>query len=448
MSNDQGRKRKRGEEESLASAALLYPEEEMIEPREDSISKLNEYLQQIIDGQEDVTRPAKQARQEQESIASALITQINQLIVDKEQKQIARQEAAEAQQLAIMDKAEAEEIIRENSELINTITRVLSESQARIPRNQRIAVNERIIKTITEAVTNQEVIAQLENESMSRENIRGLFNGLITYYTEMASYGYERGPDILAKIGAVIAGSTLIGSTIYSQMPPSSNLLMLLGRYLTTATTTASGLYFLQQGVLPIRNMLQTVGGQTVRCLQTGCDVVKQEMNKMYGYGLDALGAYVNNLDFDWNFEDGSVSISTVSSADSTASTASSAAEAIDEILSVTEEKQKEILLEEILEPQIEGEITINPEVVGSQLTDSQNSSISDIDRDLYGDITVKNPDATSNDIDGGRIRKSRRHVKSKQTKKGKKGRRKGRKTRKGKKHRKTLKRYKRKMRR
>ena len=448
MSNDQGRKRKRGEEESLASAALLYPEEEMIEPREDSISKLNEYLQQIIDGQEDVTRPAKQARQEQESIASALITQINQLIVDKEQKQIARQEAAEAQQLAIMDKAEAEEIIRENSELINTITRVLSESQARIPRNQRIAVNERIIKTITEAVTNQEVIAQLENESMSRENIRGLFNGLITYYTEMASYGYERGPDILAKIGAVIAGSTLIGSTIYSQMPPSSNLLMLLGRYLTTATTTASGLYFLQQGGLPIRNMLQTVGGQTVRCLQTGCDVVKQEMNKMYGYGLDALGAYVNNLDFDWNFEDGSVSISTVSSADSTASTASSAAEAIDEILSVTEEKQKEILLEEILEPQIEGEITINPEVVGSQLTDSQNSSISDIDRDLYGDIPVTNPDATSNDIDGGRIRKSRRHVKSKQTKKGKKGRRKGRKTRKGKKHRKTLKRYKRKMRR
>ena len=314
--------------------------------------------------------------------------------------------------------------------------------------SQRIAVNERIIKTITEAVTNQEVIAQLENESMSRENIRGLFNGLITYYTEMASYGYERGPDILAKIGAVIAGSTLIGSTIYSQMPPSSNLLMLLGRYLTTATTTASGLYFLQQGGLPIRNMLQTVGGQTVRFLQTGCDVVKQEMNKMYGYGLDALGAYVNNLDFDWNFEDGSVSISTVSSADSTASTASSAAEAIDEILSVTEEKQKEILLEEILEPQIEGEITINPEVVGSQLTDSQNSSISDIDRDLYGDIPVTNPDATSNDIDGGRIRKSRRHVKSKQTKKGKKGRRKGRKTRKGKKHRKTLKRYKRKMRR
>jgi hypothetical protein len=111
-------------------------------------------------------------------------------------------------------------------------------------------------------------------------------------------------------------------------------------------------------------------------------------------------------------------------------------------------EKQKEILLEEILEPQIEGEITINPEVVGSQLTDSQNSSISDIDRDLYGDIPVTNPDATSNDIDGGRIRKSRRHVKSKQTKKGKKGRRKGRKTRKGKKHRKTLKRYKRKMRR
>ena len=104
--------------------------------------------------------------------------------------------------------------------------------------------------------------------------------------------------------------------------------------------------------------------------------------------------------------------------------------------------------MEEILEPQIEGEITINPEVVGSQLTDSQNSSISDIDRDLYGDIPVTNPDATSNDIDGGRIRKSRRHVKSKQTKKGKNGRRKGRKTRKGKKHRKTLKRYKRKMRR
>ena len=448
MSNDQGRKRKRGEEESLASAALLYPEGEMIEPREDSIAKLNEYLQQIIDGQEDVTRPAKQARQEQESIASALITQINQLIVDKEQKQIARQEAAEAQQLAIMDKAEAEEIIRENSELINTITRVLSESQARIPRNQRIAVNERILKTITEAVTNQEVIAQLENESMSRENIRGLFNGLITYYTEMASYGYERGPDILAKIGAVIAGSTLIGSTIYSQMPPSSNLLMLLGRYLTTATTTASGLYFLQQGGLPIRNMLQTVGGQTVRCLQTGCDVVKQEMNKMYGYGLDALGAYVNNLDFDWNFEDGSVSISTASSADSTASTASSAAEAINEILSVTEDKQKEILLEEILEPQIEGEIIVEPVTVGSQLTDSQNSSISEIDRNLYGDIPEIVPDTTSNDIDGGRIRKSRRHVKSKQTKKGKKGRRKGRKTRKGKKNRKTLKRYKRKMRR
>ena len=187
---------------------------------------------------------------------------------------------------------EAEMIVQENAELISKIVKALSESQARLPRKERLQLNARIIGTITNAVTTAEVNKELvETSATANNNLKQLFNGLIEYYTEMASYGYERAPDILAKFGSVIAGSAIIGSTIVASSPiqPTDNLLIFLASYLQTAITTASGLYFLQRGGLPIKQILASQ------------DKILNTDQSIYADG--AQGTDVSGTDYGWAFK-------------------------------------------------------------------------------------------------------------------------------------------------
>ena len=308
----------------------------------------------------------------------------------------------------------------------------------------------------------------------------------------MASYGYERAPDILAKFGSVIAGSAIIGSTIVASSPiqPTDNLLIFLASYLQTAITTASGLFFLQRGGLPIKQILASVGGETIKCVRTGCErvtsAVANEMSNMFKFGVDALGIYLTSEYTDLTFDADDMSIkssissriassassvssvssassafSSASSAFSSASSASSAKEAIDAILNVSENVQPEILFYEMsmegMEIDVDSQRPISPITnsqgsQGSQLSQgsqgsqpsqgSQELSFGSLYKDLSTTPDVVSPSGSQGSQEPIGGRKSRRHMKSKRSRKGIK-RRKGRITKKRKGHYRTLKRYK-----
>jgi len=304
-------------------------------------------------------------------------------------------------------------------EFINSITNALAQSNGRLSRSQRIELNSRIMQLISDSVTSSEMQIELQTNARSvQDNLKGLFNGLIEYYTEMASYGYERAPDILAMMGSIIAGTSIIGSAVMTPISQSNNILIILASYLQTATVTASGLYFLKQGGLPIKQILGEAGRESVKCIRSGCTIAANTMNNLFTSGLSALGSYVttdyNNLEINWDS-------SSVAPSVSSASSASYASSAIKLILDANEEQQLSYILQDQLQTQPSSQ-------VDSELTDFNYAADYESDGSALG----------------GR-RKSRRHGKSKRTKNKRKCR-KCRKTKKCKKHRKTLKRYKRKM--
>ena len=381
-----------------------------------AVTKLNDYLNQIIEGQKDITQTPETARAAQIENIDALNNAIMVLINAKEQRQIASQEAARANEAASIAHEESLGIIRENMEFINSITNALAQSDGRLSRSQRIELNSRIMQLISDSVTSSEMQIELQTNTRSvQDNLKGLFNGLIEYYTEMASYGYERAPDILAKMGSIIAGTSIIGSAVMTPISQSNNILIILASYLQTATVTASGLYFLKQGGLPINQILGEAGSESVKCIRSGCNIAANTMNDLFTSGLSKLGSYVttdyNNLEINWDS----------SSVAPSASSASSASSAIKLILDANEEQQISYILQDQLQTQPSSQ-------VDSELTDYNYPADYESDGSALG----------------GR-RKSRRHGKPKRTKNKRKCR-KCRKTKKCKKHRKTLKRYKRKM--
>jgi hypothetical protein len=282
---------------------------------------------------------------------------------------------------------------------MNQIVQSLASSQARLPRADRLRLNQQILSLITDTITTHEVNQQLQSEN-TMSNIRSLFNGIITYYTEMASYGYTHAPNFLARMGAIVAGSAIIGSTIFAPSPVTQspgNLLILLSRYISSATTTATGLYFLQSGGLPVQEMLEGVGGHTINCLRTGCNIIATEMNSIWENSINSLQTFVtddNEYLFEWNSDTQSIISRRMSgSSISTTSSADSARTAIEGILNVSQEN-----VLNLIGNNVPGEINVEGVNVDSQLTSSE-----------FGDI------------DGGKKRKSRRNGKSKRTKKSKK---------------------------
>jgi hypothetical protein len=450
------------------------------------VPDLNEYLDRIIAGQQDDTIPPGVARAAAQREAEELFDKIDGLITDREAASKIREEQRKAAEAAAMADAQRQSELAEDLEMMNKVNRMLANSNGRLNRNQRIQLHNLIMQTISNTITNDEIKNELEaNGAQAQTNIRDLFNALIQYYTEMASYGYERAPVILANIGSIVAGTAIIGGTILTpQEGTGGGMLMTLSRFIGPATATASGLYFLQRGGLPIQDMLESLGANTMRCVKAGCEALTEKMGKIYDAGLNSLKTHLNpdysQFKIDWDASSGNFSVppsivpsdeaSAASVAPSTASTTSTAAAAgkkITDILDVDDDVREEEVVTGLIAPanslassrqklkirrrpdfmDDEGE-DVDYREVGKKRKygDSQISDITD-DSMFDNDSDYETGEEFGLNEKGGRKRKSRRNTKSRKSRKGRNVR-KGRMTKKGRKHYKTLKRYRSKMRR
>jgi hypothetical protein len=401
------------------------------------VEDLNRYLERIIEGSRDDTIPPDENARVQREQLSRLNDEINAIIARNEQEAEERERARAAAARAAMAEQEKAQIIAENLNMMNEINAALARSAERLSRTQRIELNNRIISLITNTVTAVQINDELAQDSGTlRENIRGLFNSMIEYYTEMASYGYERSPYILANMGSIVAGTAMLGSAIVApaNFSGQGGILMFLSRYLGTATVTASGLFFLQRGGLNVTGLLEQVGSSTLSCLQEGCRVISKGMITGFESLIQMADDHMDNL---LSSHDDSSQGSVLSSG----STASSASQSIKLILGVPEREQ----IAELLNPS-DNQRSASQGSAISGITASQGFG-SQIPNDFGDEIVTPGIEVgevqedKNSDIDGGRKRKSRRYTKVRKSRKGRKGR-KGRVTKKGRKHHKTLKRY------
>jgi len=402
-----------------------------------SVEELNRYINDIITGQVDVTVDPELAVTEARTTLVTLYEQLQQIIAEKEA--VAKRIIAEREQTSAVAMAEQEQetLIQENIRMINNINNAMIRAQdGRLNRQQRLELNTRIMRLISSTVTEAEIQRELERDSTAR-NIRGLYDALIQYYTEMTSYGYQRSPKVLANIGAILGGTAMLGSAVFSGSSAASpaGVLMMLSNYLGIAASVASGLYLLQRGGLNVQGFLQQTGAVTRQCIERGCKNIAE-------YGKQGLTSFINVASERLNKlleEDPDSDISTQDSESSSYSTASSAGTEIRQILDVPDNQQRNEVLGVV--PPDENLTQLN---FGTQST-TYNSDTKDDFNDVGFD-TAHTLNSSST-IDGGRKRKSRCHTKSKKTKKGRKGR-KHRMTKKGRKHHKTMKRHRTKMRR
>jgi hypothetical protein len=469
------------------------------------VPDLNVYLDRIIAGQQDDTIPPGVATATAKADAELLYNEINALIDARNSASKEREQQRQEETRAEMNAAQREIERQEDINMMNNINLMLARSNGRLSRSQRIALNNLIMDTISRTITNYEIKQELgETAGLVERNIRDLFNALIQYYTEMASYGYQRAPDILANIGSIVAGTVIIGSAILT--PPvgtGGGILITLSRGLGSATATASGLYFLQRGGLPIKPMLRGLGSSARQCITAGCTALINKIDKIVHAGLSSLGEYLgpdySDFKIDYDARSGNFSVapsrapsiaSIASSTNSTTSTAEDARSAIDGVLQVSDGEKIQELMEGLTAPpntvdslqmfpasapttfrrqfeEIPDELILTGRKRDRDERDEgidPDSQVSDITVEEFGsqDDTVKfakrfgseeevsDDDMGEGDKGGKRARKSRRNTKSKKSRKLRKGRkvRKGRMTKKGRKHHKTLKRYRSKMRR
>lgn len=387
-----------------------------------SAEELNRYLAKIIEGQEDITEPPEMATRNVRETLSTLNDQIMRLIEAKEEKQRERQRKEAEAMSAEMASAEKEQITAENLAMMNDINNLMAKTNEKLTRTQRIALNRKIMTLLNDVITTVETSEQLEQEtSPIKQNVKGLFNAVIQYYTEMASYGYNHTPEVLAKIGSMIAGATMIGSAIsMSHARDQAGVLIALSGYIGTATVTASGLYFLQRAGLPVSDMLQKIGSNTMQCLKSGCttisSTVKTELTKIGRQTMNALGevlfAHFDYFTFDWIPQDDTITINTSdisldsifanapSTVRTSTSTASEAGQSIAQILEVPPEQQ----LQEVIQGTTNENVNIGD--MNIDFNETQNSNVSGLtqtqDIDLYGDL----------DFDGGRRRRKTRRTK------------------------------------
>jgi hypothetical protein len=382
-----------------------------LEGQEVNIETLNNCLDKIINGQENDIIPPDVAAETAMKQADELNKQLMAIIDTKMQLQKQREKAREEAETEMMEEHEKEQIVTENLQMMMSINEAMVSSNGRLNRTQRIKLNNEIIRLINNTVTNTITAAQIQDElaieksPLLMEGMRGLFNALIQYYSEMASYGYNKTPEMLANMGSVVAGTAMIGSVLVTpqQFTGSGGILMFLSRYLGTATVTASGLYFIQRGGIPVTGYLETIG----ECVRNTCKTISQTVTGQLADIANNSLISLNNMLDEVLPESPSEVESSQSTGSSNYSTASSASSSIKEILEVQEPDQRLILL---------GDIPAYEELTQSSISDSQGEY-------------------------GGRKRKSRRHMKSTKSIKRRK-RRKGRMTKKGKKYHNTMKRY------
>ena len=393
--------------------------------QEITCAQINDMFNALINGpgQDDITDDPIAAASRARYDLSALGNAINELIDVRQERQLEIQRQAAEQTAAEMREIEASQIVDENIQFINAVVDAMTRSQERLGRAERRVLNSRIIKLINDSVTNSEVRRQLEEEGIAGANIRGLFDALIKYCTAMASYTYDNSPTIISNLGSILAGSSIIAGTVcgIGSMNSGGSLLVFLSQLLQTTSSTAVGLYFLGRGGLPVQRMLQGIGATTVDCLRDTCIRVRNQGQQF----MTSISQTFNEM-----LEADTISSESSDSSVSTASTAGSAVTRISGILSMPEDRQILLLQngdfgdrDESLEGQ---EVVINEVDVEEPLTQPS----------AFGSQPIE-------EIDGGRKRKSRRHMKMRRTRKGRKGRRgKGRMTKKGRKQHRTMKRY------
>jgi hypothetical protein len=415
---------------------------------DDEAARLNDYLAQIINGQtDDSLSPEQEAAQQQQALTN-LTNAIQAIIAKKEESQRRRQELKTMEETEAMRQLEAEEIARENMEMVKKITDLLASAQAVMPRKDRQLLTKKLMTAIEDTIDSVQHVNDL---TVWKGYAKQLFNELIAYYTEMSAYTYDKSPEVLAKIGSVLAGSVIIGGTVYAASNANTNgvILLELSKYLTTTGATASGLYFFKMGGIPVKEILEDVGKNTLQCVKTSCKAATNELNKLWSLGLDTLNSYLTKKDYqqlaiEWDSASESLHFSSSSESSSSSSSSSSlkpssssssssslspfhssssssssvksAKLAIENILNVPENQQQILLLENGVPSEINVGSPNN--MAYSQLTDDYDS-----DNTLGGKRTRK---ARKNMKKGRKTKKARktlrkrRHVKKSKPKKGK----------------------------
>lgn len=390
---------------TAASAPGIEMEEVVVPPP--TAEQLNELILRII-ALPPETMPPSELAALQTGRASELMTSLNEIIERQTRAAEEREAAAQARTAAAMAVQDQLSTLRRRTDMITEVNNALMSSDERLNPAQRADLNRRIMELIRDYVTSTEVANDLRREPTAN-NIRQLFNGLIQYFTLMAGEARQQAPYILANIGSILAGTIMIGSAIITPPAPTTDagILMTLSSYMGTATVTASGLYFLQRGSVPVTQYLETMG----ECVRATCSratgVVLNQLSQITNNAIEIAEQMIDALPTPDSSQD------SMSSMSSTSTVLSDASRQLSIIQRPTVDEQREELLDGMIAP------TNSP-------ASSQISDITDI---------------------GGRKRKSRRHTKSKKSRKGRKGR-KGRMTKKGRKHHKTMKRYRSKMRR
>jgi len=401
--------------------------------QEITCAQINEMFNSLVNGpgQDDMTVVPSDAASRARAELSELGNAINALIEQRERRQLEIQQQMETETATAMREIEASQIVDENIQFIDEVVNAMTRSQQRLERVERIALNRRIIKLINDSVTNSEVRRQLSpnEEGIVAANIRGLFDALIKYCTAMASYSYNSAPTIIANLGSILAGSSIIAGTVcgIGSMNSGGSLLVFLSQLLQTTSSTAVGLYFLGRGGFPVNRMLENIGVTVRECVENACIRVRNQGQQF----MTSVSQTFNEM-----LEADTISSESSDSSVSTASTAGSAVTRISGILSMPEDRQILLLEERNFDDTdnslVGRDVVINEEDVTEPLTQPSDFG----SQPAFGSQGIE-------EIDGGRKRKSRRHMKMRRTRKGRKGRRgKGRMTKKGRKHYRTMKRY------
>ena len=338
--------------------------------------------------------------------------------------------------------------------MLNDLNYEMSNTDETLTNNEREMLTRILVKKIRDAITIKQQIVELEKEGMGVDAMKQIFQELIKYYTSLAYYGYEKAPEVLTQIGALLAGSAIIGATMSSSSSSAvsavsnavslvrqGELLSLFSTYLPSTASYMAGAYLLKQG--GIDKPVEEIASQIVSCTQDGCvELLKLASNKMQEL-----------LESD-DYSVASSSIDTISSVN----------ESIDSMFAEADDPR-------LRDVELQDDVSRSPI---SDLTNSQDSTMSDLSDTSFvtakgsppirssspeellssqgsyqgsnqtihsGNISM--PSDTGTDKSGG---KSRRRNKCKKTKKRMKRNR--RLTKKGKKHRKTVKHRRRKMRR
>lgn len=329
-----------------------------------------------------------------------------------------------------------QELIVDYTKTISKINTKLSESEKQLPLDTRIALTNKIVQLIDTAITNQQITEELQNDAQWKNNIEGLFNSIIVYYTEMASYTKERTPEMLVNIGSAIAGTVLIGGVLFtvsnngvSSGDGMTSILLRLSKYINTG----AGLFFLQKSGLPIYQNIIDLGKNITNCVSTNVNNVCTKENLNYAVGtLYSIG--LNHLQNLINEDYSNIDLSSVSSKKSNTTTSSNASvrsdakSMIEDILETPKEQQLVVY-----QPPSEIDLGYNSQP-SSQLSNSQVSLEDWTDWDNIKEDESINPMQSQNSFnslygeidkfqnpkkEGGKYR-SYRNKKTKKTKKNK----------------------------